>query len=99
MLFNIFFLIYHFQVIVWWIDASQQGSEWLNTKDDGVIEEVAVLLVVAGVAKLLVAPEEDHAEVVVEAQAASKRRQVRAPVGLLKNLKTKSVPDIFFQQN
>ncbi len=56
-----------------------------------MIEEVAVLLVVAGVAELFVAPEEDHAEVVVEAQAAAECGQVCAPVGFLKNLKTKLV--------
>ncbi len=57
-----------------------------------MVEEVAVLLVVAGVAELLVTPEEDHAEVVVEAQTAAERRQIGTPVGFLKNLETKSVP-------
>ena len=54
-----------------------------------MIEEVAVVIVavvVVDAAELLAAPEEDHAEVVVEAEAAPERRQVGVAVRLLKDL-------------
>ena len=66
---------YHFEIKIWRVDASEKGRERLNAKDDSVIEEERVGVgrtvadvtdVVVVVAKLLIAPEEDDAEVVVQ---------------------------------
>ena len=66
---------YHFEIKIWRVDASKKGRERLNAKDDSVIEEERVGVgdtvadvtdVVVVVAKLLIAPEEDDAEVVVQ---------------------------------
>lgn len=66
---------YHFEIKIWRVDTSEKRRERLNAKDDSVIEEERVGVgrtvadvtdVVVVVAKLLIAPEEDDAEVVVQ---------------------------------
>ena len=54
-----------------------------------MIEEEVVRVVV--VAKLLVAPEQDHAQVVVKTETAPECGQVRAAISFLENLKKKIV--------
>ena len=85
---NYILLLYHFQVIVGRINACEQGCKRLNAENDGVIEEEVVRVVV--VAKLLVAPEQDHAQVVVKTKTAPECGQVRAAISFLENLKKKN---------
>ncbi len=85
--------VYHFQVIIGRVNACEQGCKSLNAENDGVIEEEVVRVVV--VAKLLVAPEQDHAQVVVETETAAECGQVRAAISFLENLKKKNCWDWF----
>ena len=78
---------YHFQVVVRWIDACKQSGKRLDAENDSVIKEEVVLVVFSRIWELLIAPEEDDAQVVVETKTATESSQVCAAICLLKNLK------------